>query len=114
MRIDLETWLHAVCADPLTTQSAGKLACVLVRGFKNSSSGSYQVSFERLADLSGVYSLQTLRHSLDRLRSRGWLIVERDQRTPRDDLLANNTGRGRGRIRKTNPRPALSHGGPIR
>jgi len=87
MRIDLEAWLHAVCADPLTTQSAGKLACVLVRGFKNSSSGSYQVSFERLADLSGVHSLRTLRHSLDRLRSRGWLIVERDQRTPQMGMI---------------------------
>jgi hypothetical protein len=53
MHIDPEAWLHAVCDDPLTTQSAGKVACELVRGFKNSS-GSHQVSFERLADLSGV------------------------------------------------------------
>jgi hypothetical protein len=82
MHIDPEAWLHAICDDPLTNQSAGKVACELVRGFKNSS-GSYQVSFERLADLSGVKSLQTLRRSLDRLRSRGWLIVERDARTPR-------------------------------
>jgi hypothetical protein len=87
MHIDPETWLHAVCADPLTTQSAGKVAGVLVRGFKNSSSGSYQVSFERLADLSGVNSPQTLRRSLDRLRSRGWLIVERDERAPRMGMI---------------------------
>ena|SRR5215475_2352889 len=78
MHIDPDTWLRAVCDDPLTTQSAGKVACELVSGFKNTSSGSYQVSIERLADLSGVHNLQTLRRSIDRLRSRGWLIVERD------------------------------------
>ena len=68
MHIDPETWLRVVCDDPLTTQSAGKVACELVRGFKNSTSGSYQVSFERLSDLSGVSSLETLRRSIDRLK----------------------------------------------
>jgi hypothetical protein len=87
MHIDPEAWLRAVCDDPLTTQSAGKVACELVRGFKNSSSGSYQVSFERLSDLSGVSSVQTLRRSIDRLRSRGWLIVERDGHTSRMGLI---------------------------
>jgi hypothetical protein len=87
MHIDPETWLRVVCDDPLTTQSAGKVACELVRGFKNSTSSSYQVSFERLSDLSGVSSLETLRPSIDRLRSRGWLIVERDGHTSRMGMI---------------------------
>jgi hypothetical protein len=37
--------------------------------------------------LSGVSSLETLRRSIDRLRSRGWLIVERDGHTSRMGMI---------------------------
>jgi hypothetical protein len=84
--VDVSRWEAELRDDRRLSGNARKIAHCLAEHFR-ANGGQVQLSLEHIADLTGIISLTSVRHSLATLKLTGWLGVERVKDTARKGLV---------------------------